>query len=76
MAVKKVKLTRWFPSDVKPTRDGPYLTRAGSVRPEMYRAFIDGKWRIGCGTPGLAARMHTISATQDWEWRGLAEQPK
>lgn len=76
MAVKKVKLTRWFPGDVKPARVGLYelrrwvmpLLRAGTI---ANCAHWDGeRWCFGLD------RSVSVDVTSEDAWRGLAEQPK
>ena len=75
MAVKKEKLTPWFPAGVRPMRNGFYLR---DYRPTIAYSYWDGEcWSMGC----FDINDHKFtksepSAFQGLRWRGLAEQPK
>jgi hypothetical protein len=68
---KKSKLTPWFPPEVKPVRNGVYLTRGVQFKHQGVFRFWNGEcWsfmdEFDEPAPFLTARL----------WRGLAEPPK
>jgi hypothetical protein len=68
------KLTPWFPGHVKPVHKGIYqrTTRWG----EQYYSKWDGEFWCAYATNfALAEKFTQASMFQDWEWRGLAEDP-
>jgi hypothetical protein len=71
-----MKLTPWFPADVKPVRPGVYKVKTRSGRP-WYRRW-DGKvWFVGSNTPkDAASKIEQLWFIDSRSWRGLAEPPK
>jgi len=69
MKITDDMLTGWFPSSVKPVRDGIYLTRFDGIGIPGYRVWKHDKW--------LYIEDQTqICVFQDPEWRGLKKEPK
>jgi len=75
---KVQKLTDWFPAEVKPARDGVYLTRKPGLTHEgVYRKYEGGRWFFNAELDLMrAAAMTELATAMGREWRGLAEQPK
>ncbi len=64
-----MKLTEWFPADVKPVRPGYYSVKYTSPTIGDFPAWFDGTyWRL---FPESTKRFKN----QSREWRGLAEKP-
>jgi hypothetical protein len=78
-----MKKTPWFSGLTKPSRIGVYERRT-ELRPTngdyWPYSFWDGhKWGLGSPNPEGAAverRRQHHHAYQNFEWRGLAEEPK
>lgn len=70
-----MKLTPWFPPEVKPVRVGVYI--ATVRKPSVFYRYWDGEsWLCGSFDQQLAN-----ASRPDWygppiHWRGLAKQPK
>lgn len=68
-----LKLTPWFPADVKPVHVGMYERDWGRVVDNAVSArdYWDGtQWRLGiCGKPSSYLML------SDLRWRGLAQKP-
>jgi hypothetical protein len=73
-----MKLTPWFPADVKPVRAGVYEVNAEFHDPPWYRYWNGEFWHAGGHTPEYAAQQPRISLEDILlaPWRGLAEEPK
>jgi hypothetical protein len=73
-----MKLTPWFPANVKPVRAGVYEVK-GDPKYKWHR-YWDGKdWYCGSFTPnGAVANFneYRLRAVIKFPWRGLAEEPK
>lgn len=76
-------VTQWFDGGLKPVREGVY-ERIGEDLSELIFPFYywNGMyWTAACGeTPESAADASVWaksrrSVCQDWQWRGLAEEP-
>ena len=70
-----MKLTPWFPPDVKPVRAGVYEAR---MKAPWYRYWDGQHWCAGARTPKLAQELPhlPIEETPPEPWRGLAEEQK
>ena len=71
-----MKLTPWFPANVKPVRAGVYEVKEDDP-PAWYRRWDGECWYVGDATPERAAQETIVLAS--WlraPWRGLAEEPK
>jgi hypothetical protein len=70
-----MKLTPWFPADVKPVRVGVYEVR---MKAPWYRYWDGVHWHAGHCTPKLACPLShmPLEETPSEPWRGLAEEPK
>ena len=72
-----MKLTPWFPGNVKPVRPGVYQQMCGSNRNIGYQHWDGEVWGLWALTEEAALRYACIQAvTQNDPWRGLAEEPK
>lgn len=73
-----MKLTEWFPEDVKPARPGVYETRligsAGYVIADGYSLWTGKRWN-DTRTTVLLARIDSFRGMQSKMWRGLAKKP-
>ncbi len=70
-----MKLTPWFPADVKPVRAGVYEIQDSAA--SWYRRWDGKNWYIGDATPERAAQEAVVLASYlRAPWRGLAEEPK
>ena len=71
----KSKTTDWFPSRIKPVREGVYQREHLLIGKTLY-AHWDGKyWGRLAETPKMADYYkHRISMYQDLRWRGLVEE--
>ena len=66
-----MKLTPWFPGDVKPVHIGVYERRL-KFRPGVYYSQWDGeKWYYLRDTVDKAAIQSVYSAHQNLPWRGV-----
>lgn len=75
-----MKLTEWFPADVKPVRDGVYETEhisamTGRSCGNGFTMFKNGDWMNQYENIDRASR-DEVMGTQSKKWRGLAEPPK
>jgi len=73
----EMKLTEWYPGDVKPARPGVYETRIkGDIR--QWFQHWNGEY-FGYSSPstfGAYASRSSKSIFDFCEWRGLAHNPK
>ncbi len=70
-----MKLTEWFPSDVKPARRGVYCVM--SAHDDLGYAYFNGRlwgWRVRSVREANLDR-RTDGADQEKRWRGLAKKP-
>lgn len=69
-----MKLTDWFPGDIKPIRVGIYERRySESIN---FSKWNGEYWSFGYYSVDLAnERGHYLSQYQNLPWRGLAEDP-
>jgi hypothetical protein len=76
----EMKLTRWYPGDVKPVRVGVYERSYGdNANPGIHvgYAFFDGvDWFLRSRTTEDATTNKLKSAHTRLPWRGLAQDPK
>jgi hypothetical protein len=71
-----MKLTPWFPGNVKPVRPGVYQQMCGFNRDVGYQ-YWDGKvWGLWSRTIEGARHDGWPASPQNDPWRGLAEEPK
>ncbi len=72
-----MKLTPWFPANVKPVRVGVYEIHSNTTTP-WYRHWDGLNWCAGERTPWEAGYLEFIplGAAFAEPWRGLAEEPK
>ena len=69
-----MKLTPWFPADVKPAYPGVYQVKEpGFV---WYRRWDGERWYCGGPTVDMAATVEMPYSFGGNPWRGLAEPPK
>jgi hypothetical protein len=70
-----MKLTPWFPANVKPVRAGVY--EISSTTP-WYRYWDGANWCAGERTPWEAEKLELLPLVVAFAepWRGLAEEPK
>jgi hypothetical protein len=69
-----MKLTPWFPANVKPVRVGVYQVRDTDTLP-WYRRWDGAHWHIGAESVRIAAAT-SMPIDSQLPWRGLAEEPK
>ncbi len=70
-----MKLTPWFPANVKPVRAGVYEIQDGLAA--WYRRWDGLRWYVGGPTPGWASNeIIGLDNGHRAPWRGLAEEPK
>ena len=71
------RLTEWFDGAVKPALPGVYQCRGMMIRYVDTYQYWDGKrWGYWSNTPrGAFKDRRLLSARQQPEWRGLAEDP-
>jgi hypothetical protein len=71
--MSEMKLTNWFPSKIKPVREGVYETKACYVRAGY--SFWDGSaWGWTNDTVKQANRVrYSLGAYQYKKWRGVAK---
>lgn len=65
-----MKLTPWFPPEVKPVHVGPYESIFGG----WYRYWDGTRWHFGGDTPAKAVKNVSASPAPA-AWRGLARKP-
>jgi hypothetical protein len=72
-----MKLTEWFPGDVKPVRPGVYEREFGGGSPNGYgfSRWTGSRWAWRGRTPEEAAASKFLSQNERIRWRGLAEKP-
>lgn len=75
--MSKIKLTPWFPGDVKPVRPGVYQQLSGNRDEFGYQRWDGRRWCLWCRKADDAARSRLVAASgfQNDPWRGLAEKP-
>ena len=62
-----MKLTKWYPADIKPVRIGWYETKRQNGQISTFKWWFDGnKWRAG--------QDDFVCNEQNRVWRGLAEK--
>jgi hypothetical protein len=68
-----MKLTPWFPGDVKPVRVGVYERQYFREQLETRYSYWSGyKWSTWAPTPkGALDLWYTVGALQDLPWRGV-----
>jgi hypothetical protein len=76
-----MKLTPWFPANVKPVRAGVYEVKEG--RMWVWYRYWDGQfWYAGAPSPWSARNWLLVpigvkdAAGMALSWRGIAEEPK
>jgi hypothetical protein len=70
-----MKLTPWFPANVKPVRAGVYEIQDSLAA--WYRRWDGMNWYVGDSEPERAAQETIVLASYlRAPWRGLAEEPK
>jgi hypothetical protein len=77
-----MKLTPWYPGEIKPVREGvyqrlyPYLSKKeGAI---VYCYYEDEKWKsaaLSAEKASLSQNKEFASLYQNYNWRGLSEQP-
>lgn len=71
-----MKMTPWFPGDVKPVRVGVYQ-RHYSFENDRFCHWNGLFWSNNGRTVDIADQFSEVeSRVQDLPWRGLAEEPK
>jgi len=64
-----MKLTEWYPPDVKPVRRGVYITRKND---NIYFQYWTGTfWNVRMGSIQLAEQVKQRSQHQDVRWKGI-----
>lgn len=76
-----MKLTPWYPPNIKPVRPGVYEAQWGSSKlweDWPYSYWTGEEWANSGATPEEALRLKnwTLGANQSKKWRGLAKEPK
>lgn len=66
-----MKLTKWFPGDVKPVHIGVYERRLKSWTYVYYSRWDGENWLYMCDTVDKAASQIIDSAHQNLPWRGV-----
>lgn len=70
-----MKLTDWFPADVKPKRVGVYITRFVGDSDHGYSYWNGEYWGSEWGSIQKASLWDRYGH-QDKDWKGLAEKPE
>ena len=71
-----MKLTPWFPADIKPVHVGAYLSCEYAKGSDFYRYWDSKHWGVAARTISNALPFSSRSfACQDNVWRGLARKP-
>jgi hypothetical protein len=68
------QLTPWFPGDVKPSRKGIYI-RKNHLDQQFYSKWNGKFWVAYASHLFVAEKFTEASLYQNWEWRGLAQDP-
>ncbi len=70
-----MKLTPWYPGDVKPVREGVYERDYINASPGKFYCYWNGKyWGSFYTVPSGAVRYRDIkSAAQNLPWRGVVK---
>jgi len=83
MSESKIKLTPWYPGNVKPARAGVYEVKRRIARCAIYRYFDGKRWYYGGVDPKDAMyefriwkRFPHSQTPPKQQWRGLARKPK
>jgi hypothetical protein len=71
-----MKLTDWFPPEVKPVRVGVYERKFGSSENCGLCKWNGKAWFWRCKTPFDASTESVKSGFQELPWRGLTENPE
>ncbi len=69
-----MKLTEWFPGDVKPVRKGVYQRRFGDGC-VVFSRWNGRAWMYAHGTIQVAFLETFPTHNTNLKWRGLAEKP-
>jgi hypothetical protein len=74
----EMKLTEWYPGDVKPVRSGVYQQWDGRGWTIGYQRWNGRKWYAWFDCPEAASTTHCAASSefQNDPWRGLAQDPK
>lgn len=71
-----MKLTPWFPAEVKPIHVGAYLSREYSDGADFFRYWDGARWGAAARTiPEAILQASESYACQGNQWRGLARKP-
>lgn len=66
-----MRLTPWYPANIKPVREGPYQTKVQGYL--GYSFWSDGRWGNQCGSVAdLCLQGGRMPGEQNKEWRGMA----
>ena len=72
-----MKLTPWFPLNIKPVRSGVYNTSLGNKTPYLGFSHWNGRrWSDTCASIEGANQAIRGNGMQDKKWRGLAAKQK
>lgn len=69
-----MKLTEWYPADVKPVRVGVYERDFGAGS-TGFSKWTGTAWMFRGVTPDVAGEHTLWKSANDLPWRGLAEKP-
>ena len=72
MSKKQPKLTPWFPSRIKPFREGVYQCNYDGD--SVFRLYKDGVWHC-YGHTVREAMQTNCESSNEAKWRGLAVKP-
>lgn len=71
-----MKLTPWFPADIKPVHVGAYLSCEYADGSDFYRYWDGKRWGAAARTIQNAIILSDISFAHQYNvWRGLARKP-
>ena len=66
-----MKLTDWYPPDIKPVRRGVYITRKNET---IYFQYWTGTfWNVRMSNVQLAEKVKQRSQHQDVYWKGISK---
>jgi hypothetical protein len=72
-----MKLTDWYPKNVKPIRVGVYRTDASQTGTATYQHWNGRFWGLFAPTPARANQYREFPSQHSKpKWRGFAEEPK
>lgn len=72
-----MKLTPWFPANIKPVRVGPYEVQVNSTyaKGRSFQYWNGSEWRFRDGSPTFAMELrHYRTFFESPVWRGLTEE--